>query len=121
KASGPVQTFTIGFQKGEASNEIEEAREIAKIYGADHYPTILTPHDYTSYFERYMRDLEEPVGSESAAAFYFVAKSARERVKVALTGQGADEPWPGYDRYLGAKFSSVYSQLPSAFTGRINP
>jgi asparagine synthase (glutamine-hydrolysing) len=119
RASGPVQTFTIGFEQGEASNEIDEASEIARIFGADHYSTLLTPHDYTSYFERYMGDLEEPVGSESAAAFYFVAKKARERVKVALTGQGADEPWAGYDRYLGIKLSSAYSQLPSALTSSL--
>jgi asparagine synthase (glutamine-hydrolysing) len=116
-ASGPVQTFTIGFEGGESCSEVDEARKIARQFGADHYSTVLTPNDYTHYFERYMTDLEEPVGSESAAAFYFVAKAARERVKVALTGQGADEPWAGYDRYLGIKYSSLYSQLPGFVTG----
>jgi asparagine synthase (glutamine-hydrolysing) len=57
------------------------------------------------------------VGNETAAAFYFVSKIAREKVKVALTGQGADEPWAGYDRYLGAKLSTLYSRMPSILTG----
>src|SRR5262249_40528372 len=63
-----------------------------------------------------MGDLEEPVGNETAAAFFFVARLARQRVTVALTGQGADEPWAGYDRYKGVKLSTIYSQVPHAVT-----
>jgi asparagine synthase (glutamine-hydrolysing) len=66
-----------------------------------------------------MWDLEEPVGNETAAAFYFVSLIASKKVKVALTGQGADEPWAGYTRHLGVKLSSMYSQLPSALIDRI--
>ena len=65
-----------------------------------------------SYYHRYMKDLEEPVGHEAAAAFYFLSKITSERVKVALTGQGADEPWAGYHRHIGVKLSTIYSQLP---------
>jgi asparagine synthase (glutamine-hydrolysing) len=72
--------------------------------------------DYEKYYERYMSDLEEPVGHEPAAAFYFLSKITSERVKVALTGQGADEPWAGYDRYKGVKLSTVYSRLPKRVT-----
>jgi asparagine synthase (glutamine-hydrolysing) len=56
------------------------------------------------------------VGNETAAAFYFVSKITRQKVKVALTGQGADEPWAGYDRYVGAKLSTLYSRIPSMVT-----
>ena len=78
---------------------------------------MLTPGDYVEYYDRYMRDLEEPVGNETAAAFYFVAKMTSQRVKVALTGQGADEPWAGYDRYKGVKLSAWYSRMPGLLTG----
>jgi asparagine synthase (glutamine-hydrolysing) len=63
-----------------------------------------------------MHDLEEPVAHEPAPAFYFLAQLTSERVKVALTGQGADEPWAGYDRYVGVKLSSAYSRLPRVLT-----
>ena len=82
---------------------------------------MLGPDDYVKYYERYMWDLEEPVGNETAAAFYFVSKITSERVKVALTGQGADEPWAGYDRYKGVKLSSAYSRLPRVVTGCLAP
>ena len=63
-----------------------------------------------------MHDLEEPVGHESAPAFYFVAKLASSHVKVAFCGQGVDEPWAGYDRYLAVRFSALYGRLPPAVT-----
>ncbi len=118
-SNGPVRAFTIGFENGEKTNEIEDARCMAKEFGADHSFQILSPQDYIGYYSRYMKDLEEPVGNETAAAFYFVAKLTSEKVKVALTGQGADEPWAGYDRYKGVKLSSIYSRMPKAITGSI--
>ena len=112
----PVRTFTIGFDGGEESNEVEDARALAQMFGAQHEFMMIGPSDYEKYYDRYLWDLEEPVGNESAAAFYFVSKIASTRVKVALTGQGADEPWAGYDRYIGAKLSAQYSKLPRALT-----
>ncbi|MGE3978487.1 MAG: asparagine synthetase B, partial [Nitrospira sp.] len=70
------------------------------------------PTDYLKYYERYLRDLEEPVGHEAASAFYFLSKGTSDHVKVALTGQGADEPWAGYHRHIGVKLSSLYNRLP---------
>ena len=115
----PVQTFTIGFEGGEKTNEVEDAKLLAQMFGADHHFQMLGSDDYIKHYERYMWDLEEPVGNETAAAFYFVSKLTSQHVKVALTGQGADEPWAGYDRHKGAKISSLYSQLPGLVTNNL--
>ena len=120
-SSGPVQAFTIGFEQGEKTNEVEDAKEIARMFGAEHSFMIVSAQDYMKYYDRYMWDLEEPVGNETAAAFYFVANITRERVKVALTGQGADEPWAGYNRYVGVKLSNAYRRMPSLITDRVAP
>lgn len=114
--SGPIHSFTIGFEGGERTNENADASALARQFGTDHTEMIVSPTDYGNYFERYMWDLEEPVGNETAAAFYFVSKIASTKVKVVLTGQGADEPWAGYHRYLGVKLSEYYRRLPSALT-----
>lgn len=114
--NGPIHTFTIGFEGGERTNETDDAREIARGFGAEHDEMIVTPGDYEKYFERYMWDLEEPVGNESAAAFYFVSMIAKRKVKVVLAGQGADEPWAGYHRHLGVKLSEYYRRLPRSLT-----
>ena len=115
----PIHTFTIGFEQGEESNETDDARRMAQRFGADHCEMIVGPQDYQNYYERYMWDLEEPVGNETAAAFYFVSLIASRKVKVALTGQGADEPWAGYDRYIGIKLSEIYRRLPRALTRHV--
>ncbi len=118
-ANGPIYTFTLGFEQGYASNETNQARELAQRYGASHTELIIGPKDYRTYYERYLMDLEEPVGNETAAAFYFVSKMAHEKVKVALTGQGADEPWAGYPRHVGASLSETYSRLPRILTEKL--
>ena len=115
----PIHTFTIGFEEGESSNETDDARKMAQRFGADHSEMIVGPRDYQEYYKRYLWDLEEPVGNESAAAFYFVSLIASRKVKVALSGQGADEPWAGYDRHIGIKLSQMYSQIPQVVTRRI--
>jgi asparagine synthase (glutamine-hydrolysing) len=115
----PIHTFTIGFEGGESSNETDDARRMANHFGADHSEMIVGPQDYQDYYKRYLWDLEEPVGNESAAAFYFVSLIASRKVKVALSGQGADEPWAGYDRHIGIKLSQMYSQIPQVLTRRI--
>lgn len=111
-----VRTFTIGFEDGDALNETDDARELAKMFGAEHSELTIGASDYQRYYQRYLWDIEEPVGNETAAAFYFVSMITSKKVKVALTGQGADEPWGGYARYLGIKFSQVYSRFPQLVT-----
>lgn len=115
-AGTPVHTFTIGFEGGDKSNETDDARKIARHFGAQHTEMIVSPEDYRKYYDRYLWDIEEPVGNETAAAFYFVSQLASRRVKVALTGQGADEPWAGYPRHIGVKLSGFYSRLPLFLT-----
>jgi asparagine synthase (glutamine-hydrolysing) len=117
--SGSIETFTIGFEGGEQTNEIEDAGRLARQFGATHHSRVLAPEDYIKYYDRYMWDVEEPLGNETAASFYFVAKMTAEKVKVALTGQGADEPWAGYDRYKGIKLSNLYGRMPGAVTGTL--
>jgi asparagine synthase (glutamine-hydrolysing) len=119
RSDRPIHTFTIGFEEGESSNETDDARRMAQRFGADHSEMIVGPRDYQDYYKRYLWDLEEPVGNESAAAFYFVSLIASRKVKVALSGQGADEPWAGYDRHIGIKLSQMYSQIPQVVTRRI--
>jgi asparagine synthase (glutamine-hydrolysing) len=117
--NGSIHTFTLGFEGGEASNETADARRLALRYGSDHTEMIVGAGDYQAYYHRYLMDLEEPVGNETAAAFYFVSRMASDKVKVALTGQGADEPWAGYPRYVGAALSSAYSRMPRALTDNL--
>jgi asparagine synthase (glutamine-hydrolysing) len=111
-----IKTFTIGFENNEGNDEASDARQMAQMFGTDHTEMIVNAGEYQKYYDHYLWDLEEPLGNESAAAFYFVSLIASQKVKVALNGQGADEPWAGYDRYKGLKLSQYYSKLPSFVT-----
>jgi asparagine synthase (glutamine-hydrolysing) len=109
-----VHAFTIGFAGNDDDDEIPLARETAQIYGAEHHSLVIGPDDYANYLDRYAADLEEPVLNDSAIATHFLAALARKHVKVVLSGQGADEPLAGYDRYKGEMLSGVYRMLPGA-------
>ena len=97
-----VSAFTVGFAGREDQSEIEPARRMAKRFGAMFHGQMIASKDYAEFMERYMWHLEEPIGNDSAAAYYFVAKMAHQHgVKVLLNGQGADEAFAGYKRYFG--------------------
>src|SRR5207245_10024659 len=118
-AGKPVHTFTIGFEGGELTNETCDAHMTAERFGADHEEMIVTAADYQKYYDRYLWDLEEPVGNETAAAFYFVSLIASEKGKVAMSSQGAEEPWAGYHRHAAIRLSEIYSRLPSSLTTQL--
>ena len=117
-----VRAFTIGFAGHGRANEIDRARRIATRYGADFHTRVLSHDDYAALMRQYMWHLEEPLGNESAPAYYFVAEMAREAgVKVLLTGQGPDELFGGYDRHLGIAFSrtvEVAASRPARYVVR---
>ncbi|MDZ7336943.1 MAG: asparagine synthase (glutamine-hydrolyzing) [candidate division KSB1 bacterium] len=105
-SSGRVRAFTVGFAGREATSEIEPARQMAARFGADFHQQVVTAEDYDDFMARYLWHLEEPIGNESAPAYYFVAKMARQQgVKVLLNGQGADEAFAGYGRYLPVAYT----------------
>jgi asparagine synthase (glutamine-hydrolysing) len=115
-SSGPVKTFSIGFQ-AEAFNEAEPARLVAEKFGTDHHELILDPNlEETLTFLTSM--LEEPFGDSSMLPTYYVSRMAREHVTVALSGDGGDELFAGYDRYLVAMDRQKYDRIP-AWLGRI--
>lgn len=106
-----VHTFTIGFEGGEKDDEIPLARKTAELFDAEHHTIVIGPRDYAGYLDEYAAQLEEPVLNDSAIATHFLSKLARETVKVVLSGQGADEPLAGYDRYKGEYLSRLYRRL----------
>ncbi|MGE5350832.1 MAG: asparagine synthase (glutamine-hydrolyzing) [Acidobacteriota bacterium] len=107
-----VYAFTIGFEGGkEENNEIKRAEANAAMFGAVFHHRIITSKDYSDFLRQYLWHLEEPLGNESAVAVYFVTELAKGKVKVLLNGQGADEPFGGYDRHLGAFYKNKYSFL----------
>jgi asparagine synthase (glutamine-hydrolysing) len=99
-----VKTFTVGFTGDHAANEIAEARETSALLGTDHSEVLVHPDEYLGFMQDAIWYMDEPLGTTSLIPMYFVSKLASQSVKVVLTGQGADEPLAGYQRYIGEKF-----------------
>ena len=107
---GPVKTFSIGFEEAGYS-ELAYAREVAARAGTDHHELVLKP-DVVQIAEELTWFLDEPFGDTSAIPTYMVSKLAAEHVKVVLTGDGGDELFAGYDRYLVEARERAFDRLP---------
>ncbi|MGA8762926.1 MAG: asparagine synthase C-terminal domain-containing protein, partial [Candidatus Sulfotelmatobacter sp.] len=111
-ASGPVKTFAIGFQQADF-NEAPYARIVAERFGAEHHELILEP-DVVQTVDTLTRSLEEPFGDSSMLPTYYVSCLARQHVTVALSGDGGDEAFAGYDRYRTHLHDRSYKWLPQS-------
>ncbi|GAK51908.1 asparagine synthetase [glutamine-hydrolyzing] 1 [Candidatus Moduliflexus flocculans] len=106
----PVQTFSIGFEE-EEFNELPYARMVAERYGTDHHEFMVKP-DTVEILPKLVWQFDEPFGDSSAIPTYYLAQMTSQYVKVALNGDGGDESFAGYMRYLGMRFVKYYRWLP---------
>lgn len=96
--SSKVHTYSIGF-KSEEYNEAKFAKNVSNYLGTEHHETILEPNA-TLVVEEISQILDQPFADSSIIPAYLLSKYARENVIVALGGDGGDEIFAGYDRYL---------------------
>jgi asparagine synthase (glutamine-hydrolysing) len=93
-----VQTYSIGFHSA-AFNEAHHAKQVANYLGTNHHEEILSPNP-AIVIEKISQILDQPFADSSIVPTYLLAKFARENLIVALGGDGGDEVFGGYDRYL---------------------
>lgn len=113
KASGrPVKTFSIGFQEA-AFNELDHARRVAERWGTDHHEFIVEPNAL-EILPTLVRHYGEPFADSSAVPTFYVSQITRRSVTVALNGDGGDESFVGYERYLANQLSERIRRFPGA-------
>ena len=95
--TGPVNTFSMGFEAA-SYNELPYAKEVATRFGTNHREGMVNP-DLSDLFERLVTHFDQPFADVSLFPTYLVSQSAREHVTVALSGDGGDELFGGYDTY----------------------
>ena len=106
----PVKTFSIGFDE-KNYNELDYARIIAKRFNTEHHEFIVKP-DVLAILPKLIWHYNEPFGDSSCMPTYYVANMARKHVTVVLNGDGGDESFAGYERYIAFKFSEQLKLIP---------
>jgi len=106
-----IKTFSVGFRE-EGYNELGHAQQVAALHDTDHHHLVLEP-DVVSMVEDLAWYLDEPFGDTSAIPTYMVSKLAAEHVKVVLTGDGGDEVFAGYDKYVVEGRERAYDRVPA--------
>jgi len=117
-------TYTVGYGKSFKDDELQDARETARIYSAENFSIELSRDDFEAALPKIVSLLEEPIASSSIVPMYFLCERARQDVKVALIGQGPDELFGGYTRHLGVHYGPYWRNLPEwvrlSITGTVN-
>ena len=105
------KTFTVGYDNKKYS-EIDYAKELSEKIGVKNISKKITKKEYFDKFPAIQYYMDEPLADPSAAALYFVANTASKHVKVALSGEGADEIFGGYNIYHEPYSVSWYNKVP---------
>ena len=113
----PVKTFSIGFNE-DAFDELKYACVVAREFGTDHHEFVVTP-DVAEVVDDMVDHCDEPFADPSALPTFMLAKLARQYVTVVLSGDGGDELFGGYSRYLTHKRRNVFSLIPRLIRSRV--
>ena len=106
----PIKTFCVGFPDA-AYDESAYARRVAQHLGTEHHALRVTP-DCIDVLPKLVWHFDEPFGDSSALPTYYLARETRSHVTVALSGDGGDELFAGYDRYRAVRLATLLDRMP---------
>jgi asparagine synthase (glutamine-hydrolysing) len=113
---GQVSTFSVGYADT-AYSELSEAAETARHLETEHEEYLISPEEFWRHLPRLVWHLDDPVADPAAISLYFVARLARRKITVTLSGEGADEVFGGYAIYREPYSLRPLSWLPRPVTG----
>jgi asparagine synthase (glutamine-hydrolysing) len=120
-ATGPVKTFSLGFTIGGAYNELPDARRVAEHIGTEHHELHVDHVDMVGTLLKLVYHYDEPYGDAANFPLFLISEFARQHVKVVLAGDGGDELFGGYRRFVADQYAGSYQMLPSFLSRGIIP
>ncbi len=118
QSSTPIKTFSIGFSEA-SYDESRYARIVAKAFATDHHERVLSAEECADTLPGIISRMDVPMADASVAPTWLLSGVTREKVTVALGGDGADELWAGYEHYIGFKVAQWYNAAPAALRKRV--
>lgn len=109
-SSEKIETFSIGFEK-QIYDETDKSQVVAKLVNSNHHEFIVKESDFKNNIDDILLNFDEPFADSSALPTYLVSKHASDFVKVALTGDGGDEVFGGYNKYYMGKLNNRYTSI----------
>jgi asparagine synthase (glutamine-hydrolysing) len=109
RAPAELSTFTVGFHEP-SYDESEPAAQVAKFFGTDHHATRLGLESAYELIDEIVARLDEPLADPSLLPTYLLCRFARQSVTVALSGDGGDELFAGYDPFVAIRPAAIYSK-----------
>ncbi|SDJ56017.1 asparagine synthase (glutamine-hydrolyzing) [Salimicrobium halophilum] len=106
-----LQTFSVGFEQ-DGYSEVDLAEETAETLGVSHHKYVVTPWEFVEKLPEIVKHLDDPLADASAIPLYFVAREARKKVTVVLSGEGADELFGGYNIYRESYDLRMFGYVP---------
>ncbi len=109
-----IDTFSIGFEK-KSFDESAKSRTVANLINSNHHEFIISVKDLKDNIDNILLNFDEPFADSSSLPTYLVAHKTRQHVKVALTGDGGDEVFGGYNKYYMGKLNNRYTSVIPEF------
>jgi asparagine synthase (glutamine-hydrolysing) len=110
QSSTNIETFSIGFDE-KSFDETDKSRTVAKLINSNHHEFIISEKDLTANIDEIILNFDEPFADSSALASYMVSNKTKEFVTVALTGDGGDEVFGGYNKHYIGKLNQGYTNF----------
>ncbi|KUP06852.1 asparagine synthase [Bacillus coahuilensis p1.1.43] len=107
-----IQTFSVGFER-DGFSEIDVAKETADKLGVMNYNYTITAEEYMNELPKILWHMDDPLADPAAIPLYFVAREASKYVTVALSGEGADELFGGYNIYREPQSLRIFNSVPN--------
>ncbi|MGY0392426.1 asparagine synthase (glutamine-hydrolyzing) [Bizionia sp. KMM 8389] len=120
-SNSKIDTFSIGFDKA-SFDETDKSQLVAKQINSNHHEFIISEADIKKHIDTILLNFDEPFADSSALPTYLVSKKTSDYLKVALTGDGGDEVFGGYNKYYMGNLNNTYTNLmPQIIHNNIKP